>query len=187
MMETDMATISNDEQRVWRYLLANRLAEAGDVALNCDVSLGFAQACIDRIGTPRRVFIEEATRADLREDEMNQRREVKPARVRTLETAISLTAGDREESYGPPFDNLSNCAAMLNAYINSKQKCIVRTSDSYEVVLTAEDIAWIMVLLKMVRSFKSGYHPDNYTDAAAYSAIAGECRDFQILEDGGNQ
>ena len=182
-----MTTISNDEQRVWRYLLANRLSEAGDVALNCDVSLEFAQACIDRIGTPKRVFIEEATRADLREDEMNQRREVKSTRVRTLETAISLTAGDRNKSYGPPFDNLSDCATLINAYINSKQRCIARTRESYEVVLTAEDISWIMVLVKMARSFQSGYHPDNYTDAAAYSAIAGECREIQIEENGGNQ
>lgn len=70
-----MNQISEDEQRVWRYLLANKLAEAGDVAMHCDVSLELAQSCIDRIGTPRRVFIEEAAlRAELKEDEMSQPR-----------------------------------------------------------------------------------------------------------------
>jgi hypothetical protein len=45
-----------------------------------------------------------------------------------------------------------------------------------EVVITAEDVAWMMVLLKMARSGADGYHEDNYIDAAAYAAIAGECR-----------
>lgn len=179
---------SEDEQRVWKYLLSNKLAEAGEVALNCDVSLEFAQSCIDRIGTPKRVFIEEGQlRAQLKEDEMKQKRAVKPTRVQTLETAIKLTGGDRNKSYGPPFDNLSDCANLINAYINTKTACIVRTKDSFEVVLKAEDISWIMTLVKMARSFQPGYHPDNYTDAAAYSAIAGECREIQIEEDGDNK
>lgn len=194
-----MTLPSDEEQRVWKYLLVNKLAEAGEVALNCDVSLELAQSCIDRIGTPRRVFITEAMRktaeqewddesialrAELKEDEMNQRRAVKPTRVQTLETAIKLTGGDRNKSYGPPFDNLTDCANLWNAYINTKKACIIRTADSYEVKLTAEDVAWLMTLVKMGRSFQSGYHPDNYTDAAAYSAIAGECREIQMEEDG---
>lgn len=182
-----MIQISDMEQRVWKYLLTNKLADANEVAINCDVSLEFAQSCIDRIGTPKRVFAEEAgaaLRAELKEDEMNQRRAVKPTRVQTLETAIKLTGGDRNKSYGPPFDNLSDCAALWNAYVNSKQACIIRTADSYEVKFTAEDVAWLMTLVKMTRSFQSGYHPDNYTDAAAYSAIAGECREIQMEEDG---
>lgn len=60
---------SNEEQRVWKYLLANKFAEAGDVAINCDVSLDFAQSCIDRIGTPREVFLEEARRVKTAQDE----------------------------------------------------------------------------------------------------------------------
>jgi hypothetical protein len=192
-----MSLPSNEEQRVWKYLLSNKLAEAGDVAINCDVSLEFAQHCIDRVGTPREVFVEEAKsaqqewddetialHAQLREDEMSQKRQVKPTRVQTLETAIKLTGGDRNKSYGPPFDNLSDCAELWNAYINSKSDCIEATADgSYTVRLKAEDVAWLNVLQKMARSFKSGYHPDNYTDAAAYSAIAGECREIQLEED----
>ena len=184
MMGSNMNQLSDDEVRVWQYLLRNKLAEAGEVALNCDVSLELAQNCIDRIGTPRQVFVEEAAlRAELKEDEMSQKRQVKPTRVRTLETAIKLTGGDRNRSYGPPFDNLSDCAKLWNAYINTKQGCIEATADgSYSVRLRAEDVAWLMALVKMTRSFQHGYHPDNYTDAAAYSAIAGECREIQMEE-----
>lgn len=43
--------MTNEEERVWRYLLKNRQAEAKDVALNCDVSEFFAQRLINRIST----------------------------------------------------------------------------------------------------------------------------------------
>ena len=160
-----MTEISEEERRIWAYLLNNRTADAIEVGLNCDVPIEMAQRCIDRIGTPREVFERE-----------ERQREVTPTRVQTLETAIKLTGGDRNKSYGPPFDNLSDCADLWNAYINTKVGCLT-------VQLNAEDVAWMMTLVKMTRSFQSGYHPDNYTDAAAYSAIAGECREIQMEED----
>lgn len=160
-----MVNISPSEHRVWTYLLQNPLATAEDIRIRCVVPLELAQNCIDRIGTPREVFEQEA-----------KQREVKPTRVQTLETAIHLTGGDRNKSYGPPYDNLSDCADLWNAYINTKVGCLT-------VQLNAEDVAWMMTLVKITRSFQSGYHPDNYTDAAAYSAIAGECREIQIKED----
>lgn len=184
-----MTEISEEERRIWAYLLNNRTADAIEVGLNCDVPIEMAQRCIDRIGTPREVFEREA--AQEWEDETiviaaedASQAEVKPTRVQTLETAIKLTGGDRNKSYGPPFDNLSDCAALWNAYINTKWGCIEVTADgSYRVNLKAEDVAWMMTLVKTARSFQDGYHPDNYTDAAAYSAIAGECREIQMEED----
>lgn len=106
---------------------------------------------------------------------------VKPTRVTMLEVAKALTGGDRNKAYGPPFDNLSDCSTLWNAYINSKWGCLkVQADGSYKVDLNAEDVAWMMTLVKMTRSFQPGYHPDNYIDSAAYAAIAGECR--EILE-----
>jgi hypothetical protein len=97
--------------------------------------------------------------------------------VQTLETAISLTNGDRNRTYGPPINNLTDCAELWNAYIRAKQ----RATNNLE--LDAEDVAWMMVLVKMTRSFQAGYHADNYTDATAYSAIAGECREILSKKD----
>jgi hypothetical protein len=101
----------------------------------------------------------------------------KPTRVQTLETAIGLTNGDRNKAYGPPINNLTDCAELWNTYIRAKQ----RATDKLE--LDAEDVAWMMVLVKMARSFQRGYHPDNYNDASAYSAIAGECREILSKKD----
>jgi len=39
------------EERCWRYLLANRQATVQDVALNCDVTENYASALISRISS----------------------------------------------------------------------------------------------------------------------------------------
>jgi hypothetical protein len=41
-----------EEQRVWAYLLNDRQATAGEVALNCDVSLEDAENYLSRISSP---------------------------------------------------------------------------------------------------------------------------------------
>lgn len=44
--------MTETEERVWVYLLKHRQATAGEVALNCDVTEGFAESCIARISSP---------------------------------------------------------------------------------------------------------------------------------------
>lgn len=89
-------------------------------------------------------------------------------RLRILKTASQVTGGERHDSYGPVKQNLDNIAALFSSYL--------RVRHGLDVALTGEDAAWLMVLLKMARSQAAGYHEDNYVDAAAYAAIAGECR-----------
>ena len=170
-------TMSIEEERVWRFLLAHPSAEAADIAIACAVSLELAQSCLDRVGTPIEVILASANsvQQEWADDEIlyiSAIKQPKPTRVQTLETAISLTGGDRDRTYGPPINNLTDCAELWNAYIRTKQ----RATDNLQ--LDAEDVAWMMVLVKMTRSFQAGYHADNYTDATAYSAIAGECREI---------
>lgn len=97
----------------------------------------------------------------------------KPRRVQMLNTAISLTVGDRDREYGKPYDNLTDCAVLFSAYLISRFRG--ETVDENTIKLTAEDVAWLNVLQKMARTFAGNVKPDTYIDAAAYSAIAGEC------------
>lgn len=46
------AKFTSEEERCWSYLLGNRQALARDVALNCDVTEGFAEALMARISSP---------------------------------------------------------------------------------------------------------------------------------------
>jgi len=92
-------------------------------------------------------------------------------REQMLAEAARLTSGDRNASYGDPFQNLHHMAAMVTAYLDGKY--------GMAHALDAEDMAWIMVMAKISRTVASA-KDDNYVDAAAYSAIAGECR--RVLE-----
>jgi len=176
-----MTVFLKEEERVWQYLLTNPGADALTTSVECAVPYHIAKSCIDRIGTPRDVLIgsqksvQESVQEEWADDDIlyvSASTQAKPTRVQTLETAIGLTNGDRNKAYGPPINNLTDCAELWNTYIRAKQ----RATDKLE--LDAEDVAWLMVLVKMTRSFQEGYHPDNYTDASAYSAIAGECREI---------
>lgn len=85
-----------------------------------------------------------------------------------LSEAKSLTEGQRNTSYGHPIDNMSNFAGLVSAYLSGR---------GCTIDLSPEDGAWIMVLAKIARTFNAApFHQDNYVDAAAYAAMAGECR-----------
>ena len=101
-------------------------------------------------------------------------------RAQILKIARKVTTNDREEQYGDCYTNHSNAALLISAYLEAKYgtriPCVTHIPSNSNFALTAEDAAWIAVLQKMVRTFSSSPHTDNYIDAAAYAAIAGECR-----------
>jgi hypothetical protein len=100
--------------------------------------------------------------------------DAEPERIRLLKRGIELTGGDRNKTYGPPYDNLTACADVWKAYLCAKFRGAVVDELSFQI--TAEDVAHMMQLVKMTRTFHGPYHADNYLDNAVYGAIAGECR-----------
>ena len=70
--------------------------------------------------------------------------------------AIRLVDEDRNDSYGPPEENLQRIAKMWSGYLG--------------VPITKEDVSLMMVLLKISRS-KAGYSRDNAVDGVAYFLI----------------
>jgi hypothetical protein len=159
--------MSKKEQRIWQYVLATRKATVEEIAEACDVEARLRRAnCWPRSAHPRRYGAMEPVA------------EPRSTRETMLNTAKTLTCGDRNSSYGPPHENLSDCAALWEAYLNTNMRCFRQEDDGWKIKLTSEDVAWMMVLTKMTRSFQSGFHFDNYVDASAYAAIAGECREI---------
>jgi len=100
-----------------------------------------------------------------------------PLRQEMLQNAIKLTVGDRDNEYGPPYENLSSCAMLFTAYLEAKYGAKMPCSEpnASSFMLTAEDVAWLNVLQKIARTCHGNVKSDTYTDAAAYAAIAGEC------------
>ncbi len=79
--------------------------------------------------------------------------------------AATIIYGDREETYGHPAKNLNNIASLWAEYINQNL-----TYEDGKVMITAEDVCWMMVLLKMARQMNSSKR-DNLVDAAGYIAL----------------
>lgn len=71
---------------------------------------------------------------------------------------------DRQNTYGTPEDNFQTIANYWNNYLGIK--------DAF-FMLSAKDVAIMMILLKIARMKSSPNHLDNYVDAAGYSIIAG--------------
>jgi hypothetical protein len=86
-------------------------------------------------------------------------------RLQILETAATLTGGDRNKTYGEPKANLTLYAELCQAYLGGRDV----------TKLTPTDGAILMTLAKISRIAVNPRHMDNYVDGAAYMAIAGEC------------
>lgn len=74
-----------------------------------------------------------------------------------LEEAQSIIYGDREKTYGHPSVNLDNIAKFWTVYLG--------------VGVDAQDVATMMVLLKIARLMNQPDHRDSVVDGAGYLAL----------------
>lgn len=80
-----------------------------------------------------------------------------------LEHAAALVAGDRQNQHGDKRENHENIARLWSAYL--------------EVPINAQQVALMMVLLKVARTKTGSHNGDDYQDMAGYAGIAGELAD----------
>jgi Domain of unknown function (DUF6378) len=76
-----------------------------------------------------------------------------------LTYAEQLINGDRAAAYGSPLDQYTKTAALWNAYLGIN-------------FITPEDAVNMMILLKVQRNGKDGYHEDSVVDIAGYAGVA---------------
>ena len=79
-----------------------------------------------------------------------------------LQTAKELISGPRAKTYGDKVVNHANIGKLWSAYLDKE--------------ITAHDAAVMLALLKVARTKFGNPTEDTYIDAAAYMAIAGECK-----------
>lgn len=96
-----------------------------------------------------------------------------------LSEATNLTSKERNQAYGEPIVNLGNIADLWTTYINGKFAGTAVDPNRFKI--EASDVAFMNVLQKIARTFQ-GSLKDNYVDAAAYVAIAGECAFEEFTE-----
>ena len=87
-----------------------------------------------------------------------------------LKKASELVTGDRNETHGDAFQNHAEIAEFWNIFLDGKLQSMAS--------ITAQDVAIMMILLKVSRSNQGKkFNLDNFIDMAGYSAIAGEIGD----------
>lgn len=85
--------------------------------------------------------------------------------------AAELVGGDRKAAYGDVVAGLSKVADIWNGILDAAGK-------SPAEPLNAHDVGQLMVGLKIARSYTGPFRPDNFVDAAGWSAVAGEAAAF---------
>lgn len=74
--------------------------------------------------------------------------------------AADLVGGDRAKTHGDKTANHQNIAALWSAYLGT--------------AVTADQVAIMMVLLKVARTKTGGLNRDDYVDMAGYAGVAAE-------------
>jgi hypothetical protein len=80
--------------------------------------------------------------------------------------AAKAAVADRGLNYGKPEDNFERIARLWTQHL--------RNRDQEDVVVTAADVATMMVLLKIARLQNDPTHLDSWVDIAGYAACGAE-------------
>lgn len=86
-----------------------------------------------------------------------------------LDAAEACVCGQREQEYGSPEDNFRTIAELWRQYIQAR--CV---GPGVLVDLVPDDVAAMMVLLKVGRIAGGSFSQDNWVDIAGYAACGGE-------------
>ncbi len=86
-----------------------------------------------------------------------------------LREVADLVGGDRNDQHGDKHANFHNIAGLWTAYLEAK---------NVDCRLTPEDVALMMVLLKVARTRTGCYNKDDFTDMCGYASIAYELADL---------
>ena len=88
------------------------------------------------------------------------------------ETAAALVSGERDRQHGAKEQNFHNISKLWAAYLSLVLGN--RLPDARGFDFYATDVANMMALMKMARTFSGEYNPDDYIDMVGYAACAGE-------------
>lgn len=85
--------------------------------------------------------------------------------------AAELTGGDRARQHGADKTaNHQNIADLWNAFLRGRM--------ILGALLSSQDVALMMALLKIARTKMGTHNVDDYVDGAGYMAVAGEIAEF---------
>jgi hypothetical protein len=95
--------------------------------------------------------------------------------MNALQKAEEIIYGDREKTYGHPAINLNRIARYWQTYLESR----VTDPFSAGAPLTAQDVAQMMILVKIARLNNQPDHEDSIVDICGYAALIERCHEAQ--------
>ena len=165
------------EEKIWAYKVKHPEASNSEIAKATKTSYGYVWKLMKKVGTPKEVLEAEGLRkaagiTDIEPDWIDVSRETTPEeapalpplynRSGILEEASSLISGERHEEYGDAKGNFEKIAGYWNAHLGLVN------------FISAQDVAAMMVLLKVSRLQGEEPQIDTYIDICGYAAIGGE-------------
>lgn len=84
-----------------------------------------------------------------------------------LDNAKKIINGERQGTYGNAEDSFSIIAQMWTAYLGKD--------------ITADDVANMMILMKVARNSSGVYKDDNWIDICGYAALGGEIQSKSVI------
>lgn len=94
-----------------------------------------------------------------------------------LTMAESIVSGDRERVYGHPAKNLETIAEMWTVWLRARG---LITNEAAS--LSIDDVALMMVQLKLARLANDPWHLDSLTDLCGYARLMERCHDHMTDE-----
>lgn len=82
--------------------------------------------------------------------------------------AAELVGGDRAKTHGDKQTNFQNTADLWSAWL--WRRGLLKSGDG----LSAQDVAAMMILLKLARTLTGSFNIDDYVDIAGYAGCAAE-------------
>jgi hypothetical protein len=86
-----------------------------------------------------------------------------------MQEAQEIIHGDREQTYGHPAKNLERISKQWSLYLRQKYNA--------QVILSPEDVCWMMADLKKVRQM-NGSKRDNLVDSIGYIGLIERINEF---------
>jgi len=111
----------------------------------------------------KKLYNEDGSKKDVRETEFALNAKEKHTLGDCLDEAKKTICGERQDVYGSPEDSFTLIANYWNSYLAAK-----------DGMLSALDVAHMMILFKMARVQGQAPCRDNYVDIAGYASIAAD-------------
>lgn len=114
------------------------------------------------------------------EEEEQETKDKKSIRQEVLQAAIETVCHDREDQYGNPENNFEAIANFWNVYLNTKHG--LAENNKLVKFIEADDVAAMMMLLKIARIATGAPKRDNWVDSAGYAGCGAEIQESKVSD-----